>query len=67
MNYLKQNLEGRYKNDPAKNGLKLYRKEVEKLFYAAYVAYRTYGGQDLHMGNVGYFANNPDVYYFFDM
>jgi len=34
---------------------------------AAYEAYRKFGGIDLHFGNLGYFAQRPDHFFYFDM
>ena len=50
-----------------KTDFRIYHKEIQKIARAAYVAIRTWDGYDLHFGNLGYFVNNPNTYFYFDM
>lgn len=44
-----------------------YKDTINAIIYAAYRASTEYKGTDLHSGNIGYFAQKPDKFFFYDM
>jgi len=40
---------------------------ISKILRVAYKTYTEEGGTDLHLGNLGFFAQKPDDWFFFDM
>jgi hypothetical protein len=44
-----------------------YKNTIDKIIRAAYRASVKFGGTDLHAGNIGYLAQKPDVFFYFDM
>jgi hypothetical protein len=40
---------------------------ISKILRVAYKTYAEEGGTDLHLGNLGFFAQKPDDWFFFDM
>lgn len=46
---------------------RIYRSVIRSVVRAAYIAKYRWGGSDFHEGNLGYFPQQPDKYFFFDM
>ena len=44
-----------------------YKNTINAIIHAAYRASTEYKGTDLHSGNIGYFAQKPDKFFFYDM
>lgn len=40
---------------------------VDKIIQAGWRAYDEYGGTDIHHGNIGFFPQKPDQFFYFDM
>jgi len=45
----------------------LYGKIIHSMIRAGYRAYTVFGGTDLHIGNIGYLPQKPDILFYFDM
>lgn len=44
-----------------------YNNIVDKIIQAGWRAYKEYGGTDIHIGNIGFFPQKPDQFFYFDM
>ena len=44
-----------------------YSDMVDKIIQAGWRAYNEYGGTDIHHGNIGFFSQKPDQFFYFDM
>jgi hypothetical protein len=49
------------------SGLDELDETIHKILRIAHKTYIEQGGKDLHLGNLGFFAQKPDDWFFFDM
>lgn len=55
------------KNPEHLQDMDTYKDTIDKIIRASYRASVKFGGTDLHAGNIGYLAQKPDKFFFFDM
>ena len=56
-----------YYGQEALDDVDRYKDTINAIIHAAYRASTEYQGTDLHSGNIGYFAQKPDKFFFYDM
>lgn len=56
-----------YYGQEALDDVDRYKDTINAIIHAAYRASTEYKGTDLHSGNIGYFAQKPDKFFFYDM
>lgn len=44
-----------------------YKDIVDKIIQAGWRAYSEFGGTDIHLGNIGFFPQKPDQFFYYDM
>ena len=47
--------------------LDTYKNTIEKILKAGFRSMKKFGGTDIHAGNIGYFPQKPNTFFYFDM